>query len=180
MTVAFARESPERPRRASKTPANDDPACPAVSGARAPFLPALAAKRRRPPPVLLDGGDRFDSPLLPAKPPLLRPASPEVPHKHHGTTGRFPHIGVAHATQERNGSRRDTHRPPRGGAAARRAKRKSTDRRFRGSARCRCSSKAAVLGRCYPVNSKSYRDATRAMTSGVSGADCAASARSRM
>jgi hypothetical protein len=37
-----------------------------------------------------------------------------------------------------------------------------------------------ALRRCYSVSSKSYRDATRAMTSGVSGADCAAMARSRM
>ena len=34
--------------------------------------------------------------------------------------------------------------------------------------------------RCYCMNSKSYRDATRAMTSGVSGPDCAALATSRM
>jgi hypothetical protein len=43
-----------------------------------------------------------------------------------------------------------------------------------------CSCLGAALSLRYSVNVKSYCDATRAMTSGVSGASRAASARSRM
>ena len=88
---------------ASQPETQDDP-LPAATGARGPLavhersLPAHPVPRRRfnrySPSIhrILGGGNRFDSLVWPARTRFFGRASPEIPHKHHRSSGRFPHM----------------------------------------------------------------------------------------
>ena len=54
--------------------------------------PTRPCPSSRDPPRILGGGNRFDSQVWPAKKRFFGRASPEVPQKHHRSSGRFPHI----------------------------------------------------------------------------------------
>ena len=79
-------------RNLEKSPAQRCPAVTARFRLQCGAIPALSGNVRRCPGRDRDGGNRFESRDCPARTRFSGRASPEVPQKHHRSSGRVPHM----------------------------------------------------------------------------------------